>query len=182
MVKRTFIFILFALFLTQFVNAQSYITTAGIRIGGGVGMSVEQKILEKTTIEGVITQQTLRNIEGQHKVSAVIKRHHYTHGRALNGYWGLGGNQTWQTSKDKDYGVNGVIGIEGTLFNLNTAIDYRPSVMISDVNGNNYFNKENLSGQFSLSLRYVIIHAPYSKKKKSKSKEFSFPPYKPTWT
>ncbi len=183
MLKYTIHILILSLLHIPSLSAQSYRTAAGVRFGGGVGMSVEQKIMEKTTIEGVITQQSLKSFESPHKLSAMVKRHHYIKGRALNGYWGLGGNQIREASKEREYGVAGVIGIEGTLFYLNTAIDYRPTLLISDVNGTNYLNKDNLSGQFSVSFRYVIVHAPYSKKKKnSNTKEYDFPPYKPSWT
>lgn len=182
--RKYFFFLGILVCFVQNGSTQSYLTAAGVRFGGGVGMSIEQKIIEKTTIEGVLNQHSVRTLESPRTFSAVVKRHHYIRGRALNGYWGAGGYRVWYPTKDKNYGLDGVIGIEGTLFYLNTAIDYRPSIALGNINSFNEIGKEDFTGQFSVSIRYVIVQAPHTKKSKKKKNqmEYTLPPYKSNWT
>ena len=178
MQKHLLLISFFVMCLFSEAYTQSYLTAAGVRVGGGVGMSLEQKVIENTTIEGVLAQQSIKSMESPRTFSAMIKRHHNIKGRALNGYWGLGGHQAWDVAKDKSYGFDGVVGIETTIFYLNTAVDYRPSVTMENS------SLADLKGQLSVSIRYVIFQAPHAKKikKQKNQKGYSLPPYKPTWT
>lgn len=153
--------------------AQSYNTAAGIRVGSGLGMSVQQRISEKTTIEGIAQRKWVEN--SPTTVTALLRRHKAIKGRALNAYMGVGAHRTW-TEADDMYGVDGIVGVEGTIFYLNTSLDYRP---LWNVN----VEKGNYQGQVGVTVRYVIKQAPYIKKKAKKGeKEYYNPPPQPKWT
>lgn len=165
------VYILFLLF-PCFLYAQSYNTAAGIRVGNGIGMSVQQRITEKTTVEGIAQRKLAQN--SPTTVTALVQRHKYLKGRAVNAYMGLGAHRTWNQG-DNLYGVDGVVGLEGTIFYLNTSLDYRPLWNLNASEGN-------YKGQVGLTVRYVIKQAPYKKKNKKGEKEYFNPPPQLKWT
>ena len=152
--------------------AQSYNTAAGIRVGNGLGMSIQQRISEKTTIEGIAQRKLAEN--SPMTVTALVQRHQAIKGRALNAYLGVGAHRTWAQTQDL-YGIDGVLGVEGTIFYLNTSLDYRP---LWNVNA----TKGNYQGQVGVTVRYVIKQAPYKKKLKKGQKEYYNPPPQTKWT
>lgn len=170
MKKHILIFLLGVWFVGGF--SQSYNTAAGLRFGSGVGMSVKQRIFEKTTVEG-IAQTQLANRDFT-TVTTLVQRHYHLKGRAINGYMGVGGHRTWHKNSQDFYGFDGILGIEGTLFNLNTSIDYKPA--LSYINENYSYR-----GQLGVSVRYVIIYAPHGKKSKKSTVDPTNPPLKPSW-
>lgn len=170
-----------SLFFASFhLSAQSYNTAAGLQLGSNnIGMSVQQKVMEKVSIEGIAQKRSedwnpTVALSSPTTYTALVKKHKYLMGRALNGYVGLGGHTTVLKGADENFGLDGVVGIEGTLFYLNTSIAYRP--VVSFVN-----NQRDFQGQIAVSVRYVLVKAPYGTKRKNK-KTNTYPPYKPIWT
>lgn len=158
----------------QICWGQSYINAAGIRLGGsGIAVSVQQRLMNRLSLEAIARSNLHFKKLNKATVTCLAEYHHYLMGRAVNGYLGVGGHRTWEKDTLAFYGFDGIIGLEGTLFNLNTSIDYKPVYNI--VSGMPRFGN-----QFALSIRYVIVYAPFGKKSKKNSEEY-YPFEKETW-
>ncbi len=146
-------------------NAQKYVTTVGARIGTRFGLSVQQKVLKHSTIEGIF--QT--NIGGKDDImlTALWEQHQKLIGKRLNFYYGGGFHKGWIINKSSEYqlddpsGVSLIAGLEVTFDRLNISLDYKP--VLNVISGEQFF--ESHSG---LTLRYVLI------KEKKKKKEWKF--------
>ncbi|KAA6438079.1 hypothetical protein FOE74_00100 [Rufibacter glacialis] len=158
-------------------QAQRYKTAAGLRIGNEeFGLTVQQKILEKTTLEGLVTASP-REI----KATVLAEQHFPMLGQRLNYY--LGGGLHGGRLKDYGaiYGVDAIVGLEykvnGLPFLLSA--DLKPAIHLKH---EEWFN---MGGAFS--IRYVLvkekpptpgqiikgIFSPSDKNKKKKKKEGS---------
>ncbi|QJX47016.1 hypothetical protein HMJ29_08750 [Hymenobacter taeanensis] len=114
------------LLVTTAAQAQKYRTAAGIRVGGGqYGLTVQQKIFEKTTLEGL-------GLVSSREVSATVlaERHFGILGPSLNYYFGAGGH----VGNHKDTGAFGgadvLVGAEYkiALSPIVLSVDFKPSV------------------------------------------------------
>lgn len=158
--------------------AQSYKTAAGIQIGTKeMGLSIQQKIIDKVSIEGIAEKRSQdwnpsKAIYTATTFTALVRKHKYIVGRAFNGYIGIGGHKIVDKTIENSYGLDGIVGIEGTIFYLNTSIAYRPILSFQA-------DKKEFQNQFAVSVRYVFVRAPFSKKNK---KGYAFPVYRPIWT
>ena len=171
---KTLYFLIF--FFSQFFTClgQSYINAVGFRFSsGGVALSMQQRLMEKISLEAIARSNLNLHTLNQSSLTCLAQYHHYLMGRAVNGYLGLGGHRAWERDTMAFYGVDGVIGLEGTLFNLNTSIDYKPVYNLAT-------GIPRFGNQFAISIRYVIVYAPFSKKGK-KNMEENFPSDKETW-
>jgi hypothetical protein len=143
------------------LNAQKYRTAAGARIGTRFGLSVQQKIFEKSTIEGIF--QT--NIGGNDDISLTFlwEQHQKLIGKNLNFYCGGGVHKGWIVSKTAEFdlkpptGITLIAGVEITLDRLNISLDYKPQLNV--VSGERFYES-----QSALTLRYVLIKAKKKKK------------------
>ncbi|MGV3538938.1 MAG: hypothetical protein ACO1OQ_03960 [Rufibacter sp.] len=137
----------FLLFICAPTLAQRYKTAAGLRIGSEeVGVTVQQKILEKTTLEGMLTA-------APREVTATIlaERHFPMLGQRFNYY--LGGGVHGGNMKDYGaiYGFDAIAGIEYKINGL-------PFLLSGDIKPAFHLRHEkwfNLGGAFS--IRYVIV-------------------------
>jgi hypothetical protein len=68
-------------------KAQSYSTAAGIRVGSGMGLSLQQSVGGKYTIEGILQQ---RFFSKNTTITGLIQQHHGLVGRGVNWYIGAG--------------------------------------------------------------------------------------------
>jgi hypothetical protein len=153
---------------------QSYINAIGLRLGGnGMAITVQQRLLEKISLEAIARSNLNFHELNRSSLTCLAEYHHYLMGRAVNGYLGVGGHRAWERDTIAFYGIDGIIGLEGTLFNLNTSIDYKPVYNL--VSGTPRFGN-----QFAISIRYVIVYAPFGKKSKKNTEE-DFPFEKETW-
>lgn len=156
MKKRIAIYALFLFALS--LNAQSYKTVAGIRLGTGVGMTIKHEIFKKTTLEGILQH---RNRTNETTASLLIEQHHNVISRRINFYLGGGLHKGWDNTirevEQKDpFGLTGIVGIEFTPGRLNLSWDYKPAINL--VGGDRKFES-----QSAISLRYVFV-----KRKKKK--------------
>ncbi len=127
--------------------AQRYKTAAGVRIGSeDFGLTVQQKILEKTTVEGLL-------LFGPRQVTATVlgERHFPMLGQRLNYYVGGGVHGGHLKDYGTIYGLDAIGGIEYKINGLPILIsgDIKPAFHLKH---ENWFN---FGGGFS--LRYVII-------------------------
>ena len=155
------ILFIFLAFISITISAQKYITAAGLRVGSGIGLTLQQRIGEKLTVEG-IAQKSL--FENESYVSALLERHFKLIAKGLNFYVGAGphmavnkknvtdekGNPVTYTSKG--YGASAIGGLEMRLNRMVFSIDYIPSV--------NFNGGENVFGsRTGISARYILIKA-----------------------
>ena len=156
--------------LSFYNYAQKYSTTAGVRVGTDFGISVQQKILKNSTIEGIF--QT--NLGGKDDVMLTFlwEQHQKMIGKRINFYYGAGFHKGWIVNKNPELnlkdpsGISLIAGLEMTFGRLNLSLDYKP--LLNVVNGDRFFES-----QSALSLRYVLIKSK-KKKKKKKDKNWQF--------
>ncbi|WP_210114351.1 hypothetical protein [Hymenobacter aquaticus] len=128
-------------------QAQKYRTAVGGRLGAGnYGLTIQQKILDKTTLEGI-------GIVGTREVSGTVlaERHFGILGPSLNYYLGAGGH----LGNHKDDGVfggfDGIIGAEYKVafIPLVLSFDFKPSLELSSADWARF--------PTAFSIRYVLI-------------------------
>lgn len=114
-------------------QAQTYITAIGLRADRGLGVSLQQYIGNRWTLE-VIGHSPFRTKELG--ITALGERHHKLLVRNLNFYYGGGGHYYWKSTDGKDmseihqnvFGLTGIGGAELSLGRLNFAVDFKPEL------------------------------------------------------
>ncbi|MEO1518653.1 MAG: hypothetical protein AAFV95_26805 [Bacteroidota bacterium] len=169
--KRIILSIIGLLFFCNLGLAQKYRTAAGIRLGTEIGLSVQQLIRDKTTLEAIFQTRVKTN---EIKLTLLGERHYRLLGKRMNFYVGGGVHKGWNTRTEDDFGdpagLTGVGGVELTLDRLNISWDFQPAVNV--VGGDRVF-----VSQSAISLRYVFVKAKKKKfnwkfwKKKDSSKK-----------
>ena len=147
------IFLSFFLF-TAVSQAQSYTTSAGIRAGKQLGLTVNQRILPGITVEG-IAQSGFDNTNYFHVLG---KKHFGLPFRRVNVYMG-GGVFMGTNPEFKTQGMAGVVGFEFTFMRVNMSMDFMPMANTGPNGG--------LSTQSALSIRYVLIKSGGSKQRQN---------------
>jgi hypothetical protein len=153
--KKIFLTILLVAGAASVSQAQKYRTAAGIRLGGDqFGATVQQKIAEKSTLEGIA-------LVGSREYSGTLlyQRHFPILGKRLNYYLGGGGH----VGNLKDYGVfTGVDAIVGVEYKINGL----PLLLSADVKPALHINHEDwVNLATGISIRYVILPEKKEKKK-----------------
>ena len=157
--------ILTFLFITNFLIAQKYVTAIGARVGTDFGLSVEQKVLENSTIEAIF--QTNLGGRDDIRLTFLWEQHQKMIGKRINFYYGAGYHRGWIVSKNAELdlkdpsGITLIIGLEVTLGRVNLSLDYKP--VLNVISGEQFFES-----QSALSIRYVLI------KEKKKKKNWKF--------
>ena len=158
--KRILVLILCST-ISQFAIAQKYQTAAGARVGTRFGLTIQQKILKSSTIEGIF--QT--NIGGKDDILLTFlwEQHNKLIGKRLNFYYGAGIHKGWILNQSVESGLKApsgvslIAGLEMTLGRLNLSLDYKPLVNV--ISGERFYES-----QSAISLRYVLIKAKKQKK------------------
>lgn len=136
------------LLLSLAASAQKYRTAAGVRIGrDNFGLTVQQKVLERTTLEGI-------GLIGTREVSATLlaEQHFGILGKSLNYYLGGGAHVGVQKNDGGFGGVDAIAGVEYKIAFVPVvlSLDIKPSVEIS--NSDDWFRFP-----AALSVRYILI-------------------------
>lgn len=135
--------------------AQHYKTAAGIRLGGGIGLTVQQYIGEKKTLEGIISTRT-KGDAPTNDVTLLIERHFNLLTRRFNVYLGAGPHasflQKQQVNYSNMYGLTFIGGAEFTMRRLSFSVDVKPAFNISRGDNQNL-----VDSPISLSARYIIV-------------------------
>lgn len=159
--KILFIFLLSGGFFTG-VYGQKYRTAAGIRIGTEFGITVQQLLWDKYTIEGILQKGFFDDIA---TASALFEVHQKILFRGFNFYVGGGPHYGLYTQDKGDrknpLGVSVIGGIEMRFNRTNVSLDFKPAINL--YGGDQVFNS-----QVALSLRYIFIKA----KKKEQNWKF----------
>lgn len=134
--KKSIIIILFVILTSQFLSAQDYKTSLGLRIGYPYGLTVKHFLDKKNALEGILGSNY-----GGFVITGLYENEHWT-GQypGLNWYWGIGAHVGfWDPNANKyvdpNYngsvlGIDGVVGLEYTFDEvpINLSLDILPTV------------------------------------------------------
>lgn len=136
-------------------KAQHYKTAAGIRLGGGVGLTVQQYIGDKHTVEAILSTRQ-KGEAPTHDLSLLFERHFNLLTRRFNVYLGAGGHafflQKEQVNYENMYGISMIGGAEFTMGRLNFSVDVKPAFNLSRGE-----NQSLIISPIALSARYIIV-------------------------
>jgi hypothetical protein len=148
---RSLILLLSLAFCMPPLSAQHYKTAAGLRLGNTYGLTVVQALNKRWTAEALIH----RNFDQLNYLNAMGRYHRplFFFTRTMNLYYGAGMHLGFGGASEGNmiYGLDGVIGVELTMFHVNLSLDYKPTI---DFGQEQWFR--NYAG---VSARYVIIEA-----------------------
>ena len=172
--QKSLVIFLICFLLNSFqANAQRYGTALGLRLGNSdinrtVGLSLQQRVMERVTIEGILQTDFSRNST----LSVLAQKHHPIISKRFNYYYGGGlsfGNEESfvknpstkeiiHTYGNATTGVDLIAGIEMTLANAVISLDYKPNINLVG-------REEFYRGQVGLSVRTVLVKSKEQKKK-----------------
>lgn len=154
-------------------KAQHYGTAAGIRIANSdisrtLGLSVQQRVANKLTVEGILQTDFNRNTT----LSVLAERHHSLISKRFNYYCGAGlafgkeesfvknpsTKEIIHTYGNATTGLDLVAGIEMKIANAVISLDYKPNINISG-------REEFFRGQVGISARTVLVKSSEQKRK-----------------
>lgn len=168
MPRITLNIIFFSLVIPIMLNGQSYVTSAGFRMGDDIGISISQRIAKKNTVE-LVHQDGL--FSGNQYTSLGVKQHYSVITKRFNFFAGGG---LYMASRESNPNVDipgnvinrsqGLLltgGMDFTLGRINLGYDWSPTIKFS---GSDFHRRFNSSS--AITVRYVIFP------QKSKSKSF----------
>lgn len=146
--------------------AQKYGRAAGLRIGNRatVGLTIQQRVLPQTTIEGLLT---LGVRDREVAATALVEYHKPFFGKkakSFNGYIGAGGHVGAVPGDGAFSGLDAIMGVEYKLplLPLLISADIKPRVNIG--------HAKTFQFQTGLSARYVFVTERALKRKRGKNK------------
>ena len=159
----------FAMMSGLYVQAQKYTTAAGIRLGTGIGISVQQSVAANKTVEAIVQKGFFNDLT---TLSLLYEQHNKLFSKSLNFYVGAGphiglyGNSNSKSTDRKNaFGASFIGGLETKFNNMIVSFDYKPSINLTGGDGF-------LDSQAGISLRYIFIKA--HKKTVSKEQKWKF--------
>jgi hypothetical protein len=148
------IYLIFSLLTlsTLGLRAQSYGTAIGGRIGDGIGLTIQQQVGDKSTVE-LIAESVFKSHDVTY--SAIYEQHYniIPFFKFFNFYVGAGPHYYSPAAGSAiktGYGVTAIGGVELKLGSFLFSLDYKPLMNISG--GDGWFD-----GQKGISVRYVIF-------------------------
>jgi hypothetical protein len=171
--KYAFLFLVFFGLNNVQVSAQHYGTAFGVRLANSdikrtVGLSLQQRVMEKVTLEGILQTDFSRNttlsVLAEKHQSIISKRFNYYYGGGLS----FGKEESFvknpstkeiiHTYGNTTAGVDFIAGIEMTLANAVISLDYKPNINLTG-------REEFYRGQVGISARTVLVKSKEQKKK-----------------
>ncbi len=148
------------------VQGQAYVSAGGLRLGTEWGLSYKHRIMERTTLEGIL-QSSFQ--DQTNKFSLLYNKHFPIITRGLNIYAGGGAHLGWREQMNEidntlHGGLSLIGGAEITIGRINVSWDIKPAFNLFG-SGDYRF----LDMNTAVSLRYVFIKKSSSSNKKSKS-------------
>ena len=150
MKKSIVLFAFLAIALSGY--AQNYNTAAGIRISDGIGVTVQQRILDKLTVEGI----AFTNVLNTHYLAALGEYHGKLIRKGFNWYVGAGLHAGIEKDVTNPKGMLFVAGLEMKIKRVVISADVMPR--INFVGGSQTF--EFTPG---FSARYILVERPKEK-------------------
>lgn len=164
MKKLAFLLITFLL-CGQASFAQSYDTSAGIRFGSQWGLTVNQRVAKKVTIEGILQAGGKTNLTN---LTVLARKHMPVLTKRFNIYYGAGLQGGWYDDPDitagNPFGLAFVGGAEFTFARLNVSWDIKPALNLTG-------GERNFYTQTGISVRYVINKKEIFNRNKKKRKK-----------
>ena len=128
--KRIILLSILGLLAMQ-VEAQSYITAIGGRIGPDWGLTIQQRLAKSLTIEGIAESSSSRD---EVMLTGLLEKHIPLITRHFNIYGGAGIHKGWSTNQrefvEDPYGLTLIGGAELTLGRINLSYDFKPALNI----------------------------------------------------
>jgi hypothetical protein len=130
------------------LKAQSYITSVGLRAGTEIGITIQQRLIKRNTLELILETNRYRWC-----TAALFENHNRFIGKRINFYMGAGPHYGEEKGFGKYYGATPIVGVEATIAGLTVSWDYKPSINL--YGGSTYIFHDS-----GLSVRHVIIKQP----------------------
>lgn len=171
--KQLSIIFLFFFTVTASSFAQLYTTAAGLRMGTDWGFTIQQRVLDKVSVEGIV-QSSLQREEVI--ITGLVERHYPLLTKGLNIYFGAGVHKGWNTTNEEPntidtptvtenpFGVTLIGGAEMTLGRFNISYDFKPAI-------NAKGGEKSFYTQSGVSLRYVLVKNKVWRKMQKKKKK-----------
>lgn len=137
-------------------KAQAYRTALGVRAGTELGLTLQQRVIEKATIEGIVTTNRYR-----WQAQGLFEYHRPVLGKRVNVYLGAGPHFGNEKGYGDYWGITPVAGVEITLLKFVISYDYKPSFNLGG--GSTYLFHDS-----GISVRMVLI----KQKRKTPIKDF----------
>ena len=96
----------FLLLITSSLFCQSYRTALGVRFGTNIGLTVQQRLFNQTTIEGILERSLYRD---QTVGTVLLEQHKKIIGKNVNLYFG-GGLHTGVAARPEGETTRGLFG------------------------------------------------------------------------
>lgn len=135
------------------VDAQGYDTAFGLRLGTEWGVTVQQRVAKRITVEGII-QSGIRRDETT--ITGLVERHYPLGPRNINVYLGGGLHKGWVRTTGSDpapykdpFGITGVAGAEISIGRINASWDFKPAINVTG-------GEQAVYTQTAVSVRYII--------------------------
>ena len=126
------------------LSAQTYMTALGVRTGNSFGLTINQRVLKRTTVEGILQNHFQTGTTYFHLLA---KQHKPLISRRLNAYMGAGIHMGVQNEGGGVAGLDGALGLEFTMLRLNVSADFKPQ----------WTYGEGLILNPGVSIRYVFL-------------------------
>ncbi|MFZ1496393.1 MAG: hypothetical protein WAS72_05005 [Saprospiraceae bacterium] len=132
------------------INAQSYITAIGMRLGTEVGFTIQQRVTKHITIESIVQSNLSSKDFG---LSLLFEQHQPLLSKRLNFYLGAGPHLFWKqdSMQLRPFGATVIFGAEISVGRLNISYDFKPAISFLGV------PKTTFEAQTALSIRYIFI-------------------------
>lgn len=150
---KNYLLLLFCALSALTLSAQSYNTTAGIRLGTDWGITAKQRVYDNITGEFILQSSLLKN---ETMLTLLGAYHQRVIGRRFNLFYGGGIHKGWIPNNGETaglanpFGIDLIGGIELTAFRINFSYDLKPGLNL--IGGQNTFFI-----QSGLSARFVFI-------------------------
>lgn len=167
--KNSILAVLLIVCAAKIATAQSYVTAGGMRLGTDWGLTLQQRIAEHTTIEGILQKSFQRD---EVMVTGLVERHYKLLFNGLNLYMGAGLHKGWNNQPStmenpegfkNPFGITGIGGLELSIARLNLSYDFKPAINL--VGG-----EQTVYVQTGLSLRYIFYSNRDLRKKEREQK------------
>lgn len=148
-----FFILLSSFFIHNSINAQSYGTSIGVRVGDGLGATLQQQVAVNSTVEAILV-----GADKDLTLHVLYEHHKSLLTRGLNFYLGAGLYKSWLFDDDNlieqpsdPYGISPIMGLELTIARkLNLSADIKPNIRIGGTGGKSF------EWHTGVSVRYVI--------------------------
>lgn len=148
--KRIILLSILGLMAMQ-ADAQSYITAVGARLGSDWGLTLQQRLTKRLTVEGLAETSFKRD---EVMLTGLLETHLPLITRHFNIYGGAGIHKGWSTSNrdfvDDPFGITFIGGAELTIGRFNVSYDFKPSLNL-DGGERRFYTTQ------ALSVRFVLI-------------------------